>query len=217
MLKALLFDLDGTLANTDAAHFPTWIEVLRPHGIDVTRDMYEERLSGRPSAEAVDDVLPDLSSEDRQKLLDFEGERSRHRAEEIGVLPGLGMLLEDGRKRNLGIALVTNSVEEDAAQILSPLGLEDAFDPVVFPSEVEGSKPSPTPYQEALKRIGIEPDEAIAFEDSLTGVKAAVECGIPTVAVARSEDPKDLYEAGVSLVIGDFTDGALYEFLDERS
>lgn len=217
MLKALLFDLDGTLANTDAVHFPTWMEVLRPHGIDVDREMYEDRLSGRLNTDVVDDVLPELTSEERQKLLDAEEEKSRNRTQEIGALPGLGALLEDGRRRGLAIALVTNSVKQDAAQILAPLGLEDAFDPVVFPSEVSDSKPSPSPYEEALERLGIEPEEAIAFEDSLTGVEAAVEVGIPTVAVARSEDPEDLREAGVVLVIGDFADDALYEFLNGRS
>lgn len=217
MLKAILFDLDGTLANTDAVHFPTWMEVLRPYDIEVNREFYEERLSGRPNTEVIDDLLPDLSDEERSKLIEAEEEKSRHRTKEIGALPGLGALLEEGRKRDLVIALVTNSVEEDANQILYPLGLENAFDPVVFPSEVGDSKPSSLPYDEALERIGITPEEAVAFEDSVTGVGAAVAAGIPVVAVARSEDPKDLREAGVDLVVGDFTDEALYEFLDSRS
>lgn len=217
MLKALLFDLDGTLANTDAVHFPTWMEVLRPHGIEVTREYYEERLSGRVNSDVVDDVLPDLSEKERRELIEAEEGKSRGRTKEVGALPGLGALIQEGRNRNLVVALVTNSIKEDAAQVLRPLGLEDAFDPVVFPSEVGDSKPSSLPYDEALERIGIGPTEAVAFEDSLTGVKAAVEAGIPTVAVARSEDPADLREAGVELVIGDFADKALYTFLDERS
>jgi HAD superfamily hydrolase (TIGR01509 family) len=217
MLKALLFDLDGTLSNTDAVHFSTWIEVLRHHDIEVDREYYEEYLSGRNSSEAVDEILPGIASEDRRKLLTEEEERSRSRAEEVGALPGLAKLLQEARRRGLGVALVTNSIKQDATRILRPLGLEDAFDPVVFPEEVSDSKPSPLPYREALDRIGIEPEEALAFEDSLTGTKAAVEVGIPTVGIAREEDPANLREAGVTLVIGDFADQALYELLDERS
>ena len=47
MPKAPLFDLDGTLSNTDAVHFSNWIEVLRPYGVEATRELHEEKLSGR--------------------------------------------------------------------------------------------------------------------------------------------------------------------------
>ncbi len=216
MLKALLFDLDGTLANSDSVHFPTWIEVLRPYGIEVTREFYEERLGGRVNTDVVDDLLPDLTAGERQSLVEAEEQGSRRRTREIGPIPGLLDLLEEGRRRDLRIALVTNSVEEDADQILTPLGLEDAFDPVVYPSEVSEAKPSPAPYDEALERMGIEPGEALAFEDSLTGAKAAVEAGVHTVGIVRSQDIGELKEAGVELVIGDFLDRALYRLIEDR-
>ena len=216
MLKALLFDLDGTLANTDAVHFPTWIEVLRPYDIEVDREFYEERLGGRVNTDVVDDLLPDLSDEERLTLVEAEEQGSRRRTAEIGPIPGLFELLDEGRRRDLRLALVTNSVEEDADQILVPLGLENTFDPVVYPSEVSDAKPSPAPYNEALKRMGIEPGEAVAFEDSLTGTKAAVAAGVHTVGIIRSEDAGELKEAGVELVIGDFLDRALYQFLNDK-
>lgn len=215
MLKALLFDLDGTLCNTDAVHFPAWMEVLRPHGIEVTREYYDERLAGRVNADVVDDVLPDLSQEERRKLIEDEEERSRDRTAQIGPLPGLRDFLEEGEKRGLAIALVTNSVEADADQILEPLDLQEAFDPVVYPSEVGESKPEPDPYLEVLDRLEIEAGEALAFEDSVTGAKASQAAGIPTVGISAAHTPEELKEAGVDLVIGDFADRALYEFLDD--
>ncbi|MGF1472636.1 MAG: HAD family hydrolase [Rubrobacteraceae bacterium] len=217
MLKALLFDLDGTLANTDAVHFPTWMEVLRPYGIEVTREFYDERLAGRVNSEVVDDVLPDLSDDERQKLIDTEEERSRDRAAQIGPLPGLVPLLDEGRERGLTLALVTNSIHADAQQILKPLELEDAFDPIVYPSEVSQSKPEPEPYLEVLDRLGIAGDEGVAFEDSVTGAKASCAAGIPTVGISAAHTPEELKEAGVDLVLGDFADQALYDFLDDRS
>ncbi len=217
MLKALLFDLDGTLANTDAVHFPAWMEVLRPHGIEVTREFYDERLAGRVNADVVDDVLPDLSEEERRKLIEDEEERSRDRAAQIGPLPGLRSLLDEGRRRGLTLALVTNSVQADADQILEPLELGGAFDPVVYPSEVSASKPDPAPYLEILDRIGIEADEALAFEDSVTGAEASRAAGIQTVGISSAHTPEELKEAGVDLVIGDFADNALYKLLDDLS
>jgi HAD superfamily hydrolase (TIGR01509 family) len=211
LLKALLFDLDGTLADTDAVHFPAWMEVLRPYSIPVSREFYEDRLAGRTNEDVVDDLLPDLSGEERRKLIEAEEESSRRRAEHIGPLPEL---LDEGRRRGLKLALVTNSVKEDADQILRPLGLEDAFDPVIYQGEVEDSKPDPEPYEKMLDRMDLQPDEVVAFEDSVTGAKAAVAAGIRTVGIASTTAPEELLEANVETVVGDFLDDALYDFLD---
>ena len=212
-----MFDLDGTLVNTDAVHFPTWMEVLRPHGIEVTREYYDERLSGRVNADVVDDVLPHLSEEEHRQLVSDEEERSRERAAHIGPLPGLRELLDEGRRRGLTLALVTNSVEADADQILEPLDLGGAFNPVVYPSEVSAGKPDPAPYLEVLDRLEIEAGEALAFEDSVTGAEASRAAGIRTVGISSAHTPEELKAAGVDLVVGDFADQALYELLDDRS
>ncbi|MDP9410575.1 MAG: HAD family phosphatase [Actinomycetota bacterium] len=216
MLKALLFDLDGTLSNTDAVHFSTWIEVLRPYGIEVTRELYEERLSGRMDEDGVRDLLPDLSEEETDRLLEFEELRVRQRASELGPLPGLRGLLEQGRRREVSLALVTNSTDEDAGEVLQPLGLNGAFDPIIYPKDTDEDKPAAVPYEEALERLGVSPEEAVAFEDSVTGAKAAVAAGITTVGIASSNTPEELLDAGVELVVGDFMDPALHDLLGWR-
>lgn len=216
MLKALLFDLDGTLSNTDAVHFSTWIEVLRPYGIEVTRELYEERLSGRMDEDGVRDLLPDLSEEETDRLLEVEELRARQRASELGPLPGLRGLLEQGRRREVSLALVTNSTDEDAGEVLQPLGLNGAFDPIIYPKDTDEDKPAAVPYEEALERLGVSPEEAVAFEDSVTGAKAAVAAGITTVGIASSNTPEELLDTGVELVVGDFMDPALYDLLGWR-
>ena len=213
MPKALLFDLDGTLSNTDAVHFPNWIEVLRPYGVEVTRELYEEKLSGRVDREAVEDVLPDLSDEEVDELLEREELRARQRSSEIGPLPGLRGLIEAARRRGLPLALVTNSTVEDAGEILQPLGLHGAFDCLVHPQDAEEDKPAALPYERALEELNLAAEEVVAFEDSPTGARSAVEAGITTVGITTGHPPEDLIEAGVEIVVGDFMDPALYDFL----
>lgn len=213
MPKALLFDLDGTLSNTDAVHFPNWIEILRPYGVEVTRELYEEKLSGRVDREAVEDVLPDLPDEEVDELLEREELRARQRSSEIGPLPGLRGLIEAGRRRGLPLALVTNSNVEDAGEILQPLGLDGAFSPVIYPRDTSEDKPAALPYERALEELGLSAQEVVAFEDSVTGVRSAVEAGIRTVGITSGHPPEDLIEAGVEIVVGDFMDPALYDFL----
>ena len=213
MPKALLFDLDGTLSNTDAVHFPNWIEVLRPYGVEVNRELYEEHLSGRVDREGIDRVLPDLSDEEAEVLLETEELRARQRASEIGPLPGLRGLIEAARRRGLPLALVTNSTVEDAGEILQPLGLHGAFGPVIHPQDTEEDKPAALPYERALEELGLPADKVVAFEDSPTGVRSAVEAGIPVVGITTGHTPEDLLEAGVEIVVGDYMDPALYGFL----
>ena len=213
MPKALLFDLDGTLSNTDAVHFPNWIEVLRPYGVEVTRELYEEKLSGRVDREAVEDVLPDLSDEEVDELLEREELRARQRSSEIGPLPGLRGLIEAARRRGLPLALVTNSTVEDAGEILQPLGLHGAFGPLIYPQDADEDKPAALPYERALEELGLAAGEVVAFEDSVTGARSAVKAGIRTVGITTGHPPEDLLEAGVEIVVGDFMDPALYDFL----
>ena len=85
MYRVLLFDLDGTLAETDSLHLPTWVEALLPHGIEVDEAFYRENISGRANAEIVGDLLPDLSEREGRKIVEAKsadalGSWSRSRA-----------------------------------------------------------------------------------------------------------------------------------------
>jgi len=71
----------------------------------------------------------------------------------------------------------------------------------------------PTPYRAALHKLGIAPEEAVAFEDSTSGISSAVGAGIPTVGIASTQDPKRLQRAGAFMVAKDFTDPELLKFL----
>jgi len=210
-----LFDLDGTLVDTHAIHLATWLEVLRPHGIDVDMDLYKQTLNDRPNGEVVDELLPDLSGEEREELLEREAEGYRNRIAETGAIAGLRGLLEEGRNRGLGLALVSNAPKADARRSLGALGLDDAFEPMVFAEEVGAEKPDPAPYEAALERLGVRAQEALAFEDSPSGAGGAVRAGIPVVGVvSTTHAPDEMREAGAEFVVGDFADRALYERLD---
>lgn len=213
--RALLFDLDGTISDTHAIHLANWLEMLRPRGIDVDMNLYKEKLSsGGSTAEIVDDLLPDLSQEEKEELVRNEEIGYRGRLTQSGPITGLGDLIEEARSRGMRVAMVSNAPKEDARSSLEGLGLEDAFEPMIFAEDVGVEKPDPTPYREALKRLGISPEEALAFEDSPSGMGGAVEAGIPVVGLSSTHSPNELREAGAEFVVGDFADRALYERLD---
>jgi HAD superfamily hydrolase (TIGR01509 family) len=213
LYKALLFDLDGTLAETDSLHLPTWVDVLRPHGIEVDEVFYRERISGRSNSKIVEDLLPHLPAEEGRKLADAKEASFRERARELEPLPGLLDFMGEAKNRGLSLALVTNAPEENVEAILLALELREFFDEVVLSDEVGPVKPDPAPYRAALDKLGVSPEEALAFEDSTSGIASAAGAGIPTVGIASTQEPETLEEAGSFIVVRDFTDPEIRKFL----
>ena len=213
MYRALLFDLDGTLSETDSLHLPTWADVLRPHGIEVDEAFYKQNISGRSTGDIVRELLPELSEAAGRNIADAKEASFRERTGELEPLPGLLDFLRKATERGLKTALVTNAPEENVEAILLALELGEFFDEVVLSDEVGSVKPDPAPYRAALDRLGVSPEEAVAFEDSTSGISSAVGAGVPTVGIASTQDPETLRRAGAFMVAKDFTDPQLREFI----
>ena len=213
MYRALLFDLDGTLAETDSLHLPTWVDTLRPYGIEMDEEFYRERISGRSTPKIVEDLLPYLSTEEGRMLADAKEASFRERAVELEPLPGLLDFMREAKSRGLSLALVTNAPAQNVESILLALELEVFFDEVVLSDDVGPVKPDPAPYRAALERLGIAPEEAVAFEDSTSGLASSVAAGIPTVGIASTQEPETLEEAGAFMVARDFATPKLRDLL----
>jgi len=214
LYRALLFDLDGTLAETDSLHLPTWVDVLRPYGIEIDEEFYRERISGRSNSKIVEDLLPDLSAKEGRDLADVKEASFRERSDELEPLPGLLDFMREAKDRGLSLALVTNAPEENVEAMLLALELSEFFDEVVLSDEVGPVKPDPAPYRAALDRLGVAPEEALAFEDSTSGIASSVEVGIPTVSIASTQAPETLEDVGAFMVAADFADPELRRLVD---
>lgn len=213
MLSALLFDLDGTLANTDPIHFQTWQELLRDYGLDIDRPFYQQHFSGRRNLEIAQDLLPQLSPDAAEALSQLKEATFRQRSQDLPPLPGLLELLTWVEQQALKKAIVTNAPRANAEFMLRSLGLDATFPIVILGDELAMGKPDPLPYQLGLSRLGVLPEHAIAFEDSPSGLQSAVNAGILTVGIASTHDPEDLYAIGATLVVNDFSDTQLMELL----
>jgi HAD superfamily hydrolase (TIGR01509 family) len=216
LYRALLFDLDGTLAETDSLHLPTWVDTLRPYGVEVDEKFYRDRISGRSTGEIVRSLLPGLTDEQGRSVGDAKETNFRQRAAELEPLPGLLDFVELGRRLGMQIALVTNAPEENVEAILLALRLRDYFDTIVLADEVEAVKPDPAPYTTALRKTGIPAHESLAFEDSVSGISSSVAAGIPTVGIASSQDPERLLGTGAFMTAEDFTDPQLCALIETQ-
>ena len=217
MLEAILFDLDGTLADTDSIHFAVWQDILIRYDLDIDRSFYRQRISGRTNSKIIKDIIPQLTLEDAWKLATEKEETYRRLATSLLPTPGLDRVIELTDRANLKRAIVTNAPEDNAAYMLKVLRLTDTFPTVILAKDAPPGKPDPAPYKLALNRLLVMRDRAIAFEDSAAGIRSAVDAGIYTIGVTSSHPAEDLLNAGANMTIQDFNDEQLWKFLDSKT
>lgn len=218
MLKALLFDLDGTLADTDPIHLQVWRDLLLNYGLTVDPAFYRAKFSGRRNQEIIKELLPQLSDEEGEQLSLLKEAEFRDRAEALLTpTPGLAEILNWADTHKLKRAVVTNAPIENARFMLRVLKLEEVFPIVILGDELPRGKPDPLPYQLGLEQLGVTAAEAAAFEDSASGLQSAVRAGIPTVGVTSTLTPEALHAMGATLAIKDFTESHLWDWLEHQT
>jgi len=214
MLTAILFDLDGTITNTDPIHYQAWEQMLSPYDIKLDETFYKTRITGGLNPEIVKNILPQLSAAEGQKLADEKEVLFRQLGSNLQPLSGFAELLAWTNTHQLQRALVTNAPRLNAEFMMEVLGIKEAFHAVILAEDCVAGKPDPAPYQAALDRLNIKAENAIALEDSPAGIRAAVAAGIPTIGIASTQDPDLLQAVGAFMAIPDFTDLQLWTFLN---
>ncbi|WP_254568178.1 HAD family phosphatase [Oscillatoria sp. HE19RPO] len=214
MISALLFDLDGTLCNTDPTHFQTWVELLRDYGMEIDEAFYQSRITGRMNEAIIQDLLPQLSPSEGKQLADEKEARFRKLALKLERLAGVSNILAWSEERELLRSLVTNAPPKNVEFMLQVLGLTEMFESVILAENLPAGKPDPLPYRMALEKLGISASEAVAFEDSPSGIRSAVGAGIYTIGIASTQSPQHLKDLGASMAVSDFTDPELWKLLE---
>ncbi|ELR99246.1 HAD family phosphatase, partial [Gloeocapsa sp. PCC 73106] len=200
----------GTLAYTDAMHFLSWRENLERYNLDIDLEFFNQYISGKSNPQIVTSILPNLSSEEGKQLIEQkEADYRKFIADKIEPLPGLKEFLTWAQSLNIQLGLVTNAPRENANLVISALDLSDTFAVIILGEDLPFSKPDPLPYQKALSELGVSNSEAIAFEDSPSGILSAVSAGITTVGVLSGHPSSTLTEVGAKWVIQDFRDSSL--------
>lgn len=214
-VRALLFDMDGTIAATDHLHADVFAEVLEPHGFTVDADFYAQKIAGRINRLIFRELFPGLSDAEAEAMGDAKEAAFRAAYPKLDPLPGLADFIASAKARGLQIALVTNAPRANADHVLGAIGLMAHFSEIVTVDVVARGKPHPDPYQEALRRFDLAPHQAIAFEDSPTGLQAALAAGIPTVGLATSLAPQALLDLGARWAFRDYQGVSLDQLMNE--
>lgn len=201
MIRALFFDFDGVICDTERAARRSWDELYGRFGQSFPAGVWAA-MAGRSAGHelAAGDLAERIGRPLSEQELAWRLGRKQRLADEEPVRPGIAALVAAAARRGLFLAVVSSSPGSWVGGHLGRLGLRDAFDLVVTGDEGVPGKPAPDLYLRALARSGLPADSVVALEDSPPGVAAAVAAGLRCVAVANPvSDPAGLVRADVLL------------------
>ncbi len=183
--KAVIFDLDGTIIDTERFYRKVWPKALKHFGYDMSDEqVLELRSLGRPFAPK---KLKEWFGED----FDYDKVRSYRKElfeecvkkEGIVIKPGVKKLLEFLKENGIIIAIATATDIPRATRYLDAVGITDMFDKICSAADVPEGKPAPYVYLEACKQLGLNPSECFAVEDAPNGLKSAAKAGCKVIFV----------------------------------
>lgn len=188
MIRALIFDFDGLILETEQPDFQSWQELYHSLGCEIPFEVWGSTIG---KAEDIYDPFDELERQlgqqvDRSKL---GPPRRRRELELIGeqpIMPGVENYLLRGRALGLKIGLASSSSCAWVTGHLKRLDLIEHFDSILGSDDVKRTKPAPDLYLLSLEKLGVSPDQAVVFEDSPNGVAAAKTAGIFAVAVPNT-------------------------------
>ncbi|XP_073156975.1 haloacid dehalogenase-like hydrolase domain-containing protein Sgpp [Henckelia pumila] len=218
-LEAVLFDIDGTLCDSDPLHYYAFREMLQEigfnGGVPITEDFFVDNIAGKHN----DDIASALFPNDFERGLKFVDDKEamfrRIVKEKLEPVKGLYQLKKWIEDHNLKRAAVTNAPRANAELMISILGLTDFFHTLILGSDCEHAKPFPDPYLKAVEVLKVSKEHTFVFEDSVSGIKAGVAAGMPTIGLTTRNPAQLLMEAKPHFLIKDYEDPKLWTALDE--
>ncbi|MGO4499502.1 HAD family hydrolase [Paenibacillus sp. 2RAB27] len=184
-IKALILDFDGTVLDTETAWYEAFREAYLEHEVELTLDMYGKCIGTSshlfdPYEYLITELnIPLNRASFRQGIHDRHTEKMANE----GILPGVLDYLEGAKALGLRIGLASSSKRAWVDTYLAQLGIGDYFETIRTSEDVALVKPHPELYELALKDLGVQPDEAIAIEDSPNGARAAAAAGMHYIVV----------------------------------
>lgn len=187
MLAAVLWDLDGTLADSEDLHWRAWRETMAAEGVPITRRQFEATF-GQRNDSFVPQWLGACATAGRvQRVGDAKEACYRRMVRELGLTPAPGAVAWVRRLQRQGWrqAIASSAPRDNVEVMLEALGLRDCFQATVAAEDVTLGKPDPQVFLLAAARLGVPPERSIVVEDAPAGIEAARRAGMRSIFLSR--------------------------------
>lgn len=187
MIKGLLFDFDGVIVDTEVPTFESWREIYAEHGVDLALDDWLPAVGSGSSTSGAFDAVAHLegligTTLDREAVIERRAGRKAELYSAAPLLPGVRERLAEAQERDIATAIVTRNREDRVRAQCAAVDLDHEWQAVICANE-EPTRDKAELYRDALAVLEVVPSEALAFEDSPSGVRAARRAGVLCAAV----------------------------------
>ena len=206
-ISALLFDIDGTLVDSNDYHVQAWLEVFREAGHEFTPEIIHGQV-GKGGDNLLPALLPDLPEEEQERIAEGHGPlyRDKYMAQ-VRPFPGARDLLARGKQEGFTIALATSANPEELDHYVELLDARELIDVTTSKGDVEATKPAPDIFAAAVDKAGVRPEEALVIGDTPYDVLAANRAGVQAIGLLSGGfSEEDLRAAGAIAVYKDAAD-----------
>jgi beta-phosphoglucomutase family hydrolase len=194
--KAVIWDMDGIIADTASYHFKAWQHVFQKRGINFTKADFRRKFGQRNDTIIRKVLGEDLPTTEIDTITSEKEEFFRHGVKQnIKPLPGVINLMESLKENGFSLALASSAPTENIQLILKGLDIGNYFHAIVCGREVAEGKPSPQGFLLAANKLGVAPENCIVIEDAVAGVIAAKRAGMRCIAVTNTNPRESLAEA----------------------
>jgi beta-phosphoglucomutase family hydrolase len=188
-IRGIIFDCDGTLADTMPSHYEAWMAILARYELQMSEDRFYA-LGGWPTRRVADLLIAESG-----RLIDAERlsqEKESMFEAMLHLVQPIAPVVDVARqyRGRLPMAVATGAVRPICEVILQQIGVEDHFDTIVSSEDVERHKPAPDVFLEAARRLGVEPRHCRVYEDTDPGIEAARRAGMEWVDVRTFYRPR---------------------------
>jgi beta-phosphoglucomutase len=205
MLKAIIFDCDGVIADTEPMHMAAFQRVLLEEGIGLSKEEYYSRYLAYDDRACFSKVFDHHGRQlDERKLVELIERKSRYLGpvmrSQLQLFPGVADFITRAAQ-SYDLAIASGALRHEIDIVLEHGGVKRYFDIVISAEDVERSKPHPDPFLKALSSLaaagleGLEPAHCLVIEDSIHGIQAAHAAGMRCLAVTNSYEESQLAEA----------------------
>ena len=195
MIKAVIFDLDGLLIDSEIISYKIYKEILHKFGYDFSIEEYSQNFSGKTEVKNVANLiatynLPWTLDEGLENVYKIE---HRFLSEGVDLKFGAKELLQYLKDKGFKTAIASSSTEDRALTILKQHNLIEYFDEFVFGHEVKNGKPNPDIFIKACDKISEKPEVCLVLEDSEAGIQSAYSANIPVICIPDMKIPNKDY------------------------